>query len=87
MLLMSAIVEFIEILLHVSQDCQFPFPFFIIGRAENYIVQRLLPPESQSLIFDVALQEFDASVDIRTFLRGRFSSIFRQNPCVMHGVQ
>jgi hypothetical protein len=46
----EAIAEFIEILLCASQDCQFPFLFFVTGRTENYIVQRFSPPESHSLL-------------------------------------
>jgi hypothetical protein len=50
-------------------------------------MQKFSPPESQPLIFNVALQEFDARADIRTFLRARFSTIMSQNTRIMQRVQ
>jgi hypothetical protein len=83
----GGIAEFIEILLRASQDPRFPFLFLLTGRAENHIMQKFSPPESQSLVFNVALQEFDAHIDIHTFLEARFSNFSSQNPRVMQGVQ
>jgi hypothetical protein len=83
----EAMAEFIEILLRASQDPRFPFLFFLTGRAENHIMQKFSSPESQSLVFNVALQEFDAHVDIHTFLEARFSIFSSQNTRIMQGVQ
>jgi hypothetical protein len=83
----GAITEFIEILLRASQVPRFPFLFLLTGRAENHIMQKFSSPESQSSVFNVALQEFDAHVDIHTFLEARFSKFSSQNPRLMQGVQ
>jgi hypothetical protein len=83
----DAIAEFVGILLHASQDRQFPFLFLLTGRAENHILQMFSPPESQLLTYSLALQDFDAHADIHTFLQSRFSTVLNQNPRLMRGVQ
>jgi hypothetical protein len=58
------IAEFIKILLRTSQDRRLPFLFFMTGRAENHILQRFSPCEAHAVTYCLALQDFDAHVDI-----------------------
>jgi NACHT domain len=79
--------EFIGILI---EECQggrrFPFRFFITSRLEEHIQKKLETFSARSAVYPLALQDFNAAIDIRNFCRFRFDAIYEENPHLMSGI-
>ncbi|KIM84580.1 hypothetical protein PILCRDRAFT_388485 [Piloderma croceum F 1598] len=77
------IVDFIIIVGNACQnDCNFPFRVFFASRVEEYLRKKL---ETRA-IYSLALQDFDASSDIRKFFQSRFSTIYEENHRLMRNI-
>ena len=82
----KSIGKFIDILARVLSDRQFPIQFLLTSRGEDHIRQEFRIGAAHAATYFLALENFDAHIDIRSFLKYRFSSIYARNPRVMHGV-
>jgi NACHT domain len=80
--------EFIGIII---EECQkgrrFPFRFFITSRLEEHIQKKLETPSARSAVYPLALQDFDAAIDIRNFCRFQFDAIYEENSRLMRSIQ
>ena len=82
----KSIGKFIDILARVLSDRQFPIRFLLTSRGEDHIRQEFRIGAAHVATYFLDLENFDAHIDIRSFLEYRFSSIYARNPRVMHGV-
>ncbi|KIM71981.1 hypothetical protein PILCRDRAFT_830040, partial [Piloderma croceum F 1598] len=80
-------VEFIEIVADAYQgDHQLPLRIFFTSRVEEHLRKKLEAPAARSVIYHLALQDFDAANDIRKFFRHRFATIYEENRRLMRNV-
>jgi hypothetical protein len=73
-----SMVKFIKI---VTDACpegvhRFPFHILLAGRDEEDFRRKL---QAESIVYSLDLQDFEASDDIRRFLRSQFNRIYREN--------
>jgi hypothetical protein len=79
--------EFIEIIADAYRgNHRLPFRFFFTSRVEEHLRKKLEAPAARSMIYHLALQDFDAADDIRKFFRHRFATIFEENHRLMRDV-
>jgi hypothetical protein len=79
--------EFIEVVISACQDgSQFPFRLFFTSRMEEHLLKKLEAQAARSVIYRLALPDFEASNDIRTFFQSRFSTIYEENRRLMGDV-
>lgn len=77
--------EFIEAISNLCQrGRRFPFRLLVTSRVEEHIRRKLENPTVQATVRHLSLLDFDASDDIRTFLRSRFSAIHDENRLMRH---
>jgi len=80
-------VEFIMIIIDVFWDNhRLLFQVFFTSRVEEHIWRKLEAPPAHSAIYPLALQDFDARVDIRTFFKSHFSTIYKENHRVLQNL-
>ena len=80
-------VEFIMIIIDAFRDNhRLPFQVFFTSRVEEHIWRKLEAPPAHSAIYPLALQDFDARVDIRTFFKSHFSTIYEENHRVLQNL-
>jgi hypothetical protein len=82
----KSIGKFIDILARVLSDRQFPIQFLLTSRGEDHIRQEFCIGAAHAATYFLALENFDAHIDIRSFLEYRFSSIYARNPRLMRDV-
>lgn len=82
----KSIAEFIGILARVLSDHQLPLQFLITSRGEDHIRQQFRVGAAHSATYCLALETFDAHMDIGSFLESRFSTIYNQNPRLMQDI-
>ena len=82
----KSIVEFIDVLARVISDRRLPLRFLLTSRGEDHIRQQFRVDATFAAAFFLALENFDAHIDIHSFLESRFSTIYAQNPRLMHDV-
>jgi hypothetical protein len=63
-----------------------PFHVFFTSRAEEHLRKKLVTPGAHTVIYPLALSDFDAHDDIRTFLLSRFRAIYVGNRQAMRNV-
>jgi hypothetical protein len=72
------VADFIEIVARATLDPQLPLRFFFTSRVEEHIQEKFSTSPALDATYCVALHEFDADADIRTFFRTRFSTIYQE---------
>jgi hypothetical protein len=82
----KSIAEFIDILARVLSDRPLPLQFLITSRGEDHIRQQFRVGAAHSATYFLALETFDAHMDIGGFLESRFSTIYDQNPRLMQDI-
>jgi hypothetical protein len=79
--------EFIEI---ITDACRgnnpFPFRIFFRSRVEEHLRKKLESPLAHSVIYPLALPDFDASGDIHKFFQSRFATIYQENHRLMRDI-
>jgi NACHT domain len=82
----NLMAEFIGI---VIDECrrgrQLPIRFFFTSRIEEHIKKKLETSSARSAMYPLALQDFDAAIDIRRFYRFQFNTIYEETR-LMRGV-
>jgi hypothetical protein len=79
--------EFIEIIADAYRsNRRLPFRVFFTSRVEEHLRKKLEAPAARSVIYHLALQDFDAADDIRKFFRHRFATIYEENRRLMRNV-
>ncbi|KAF7966258.1 hypothetical protein HWV62_39413 [Athelia sp. TMB] len=79
--------EFIAALAHACHvGRHLRLRWLLTSRGEEHIRQSFSGAASQHLTTVVQLDNFDARLDIKTFLEARFSEIIRDNPRLFHGI-
>ena len=81
--------EFIEVVTSACQENRgLPFRVFFTSRVEEHVRKKLDTSQARSAIYTLALPDFDARNDIRTFFQSRFSTIYEENRRLMqsHGI-
>jgi hypothetical protein len=72
--------EFIEIVIdECRKDHRLPVRFFFTSRIEEHIQKKLDASSARLATYSLALQDFDAAMDIRRFCRFQFSTIYEEN--------
>jgi hypothetical protein len=83
----SLMAEFIGI---VIDECRMgrrlPLRFFFTSRIEEHIQKKLETSSAQSAMYPLALQDFDAAIDIRRFYRFQFNTIYEENSRLMRSI-
>ena len=71
---------FIEIIVNASRETPgLPFRVFFTSRVEEHIREKLETPAARLAVCPLALEDFDAMDDIRTFFKARFETIYEVN--------
>jgi hypothetical protein len=86
----ESITHIIQVLLtHAYRGHHVPFRFLLTSRVEEHIRSELEVSVGQPhpTTYSLALQNFPAGADIRTFFRSRFSDIYRQKCRLMPDVR
>jgi NACHT domain len=79
--------EFIEIIIEECQkDRRLPVRFFFTSRIEEHIQKKLKTSSARLATYRLALQDFDAAIDIRKFFRFRFDTIYEENSRLMQSI-
>ncbi|KIM71237.1 hypothetical protein PILCRDRAFT_830480 [Piloderma croceum F 1598] len=79
--------EFIEIVADAYRgNHRLPLRVFFTSRVEEHLRKKLEAPTARSVIYHLALQDFDAADDIRKFFRHRFATIYEENHRLMRAV-
>jgi hypothetical protein len=79
--------EFIEIIADTYRgNHRLPLRIFFTSRVEEHLRKKLEAPAARSVIYHLALQDFDAANDIRKFFRHRFATIYEENCRLMRNV-
>jgi hypothetical protein len=79
--------EFIEIIADAYRGSRrLPLRMFFTSRVEEHLRKKLEAPAARSVIYHLALQDFDAANDIRKFFQHRFATIYHENHCLMRDV-
>ncbi|KIM85758.1 hypothetical protein PILCRDRAFT_816968, partial [Piloderma croceum F 1598] len=78
--------EFIEIVADAYRRNQLPLRVFFTSRVEEHLRKKLEAPTARSVIYYLALQDFDAANDIRKFFQHRLATIYEENHRLMRDV-
>ncbi|KIM75138.1 hypothetical protein PILCRDRAFT_827570 [Piloderma croceum F 1598] len=79
--------EFIEIVADAYRgNRRLPLRVFFTSRVEEHLRKKLEAPAARSVIYHLALQDFDAANDIRKFFQHRFATIYEENHRLMRDV-
>ena len=79
-------VEFIEMLIDMSQRNQLPFRIFLTSRVEEHIRKKFGDARAQSVLYCIDLANFDARSDIRLYFAHEFGRIYDQNLPIMRRI-
>jgi hypothetical protein len=82
--LMAESVDFIINACLENRD--FPFRFFLTSRPEKNLQKKLEAFATRSIIYSLDLRNFDASDDIRKFLRSHFFTVQEHTQKLMRGI-
>src|ERR1700691_5654953 len=82
----GAMADFIDIVTYAFQDHQLPLRFFFTSRVEEHIQKKFMVSPALAATCRLALQDFSADVDLRTFFRSRFSTIYEENRRLMRNI-
>src|ERR1700691_2021355 len=78
--------DFIDIVTCAFRDHQLPLRFFFTSRVEEHIQKKFMVSSALAATHRLALQDFNADVDLRTFFRSRFSTIYEENRRLMRNI-
>ncbi|KIM72955.1 hypothetical protein PILCRDRAFT_15647 [Piloderma croceum F 1598] len=79
--------EFIEIVADAYRgNRRLPLRVFFTSRVEEHLRKKLEAPTAHSVIYHLALQDFDAANDIRKFFQHQFATIYEENCRLMRNV-
>jgi hypothetical protein len=67
-------------------DPRLPLRIFVTSRVEEHIQENLATSEARSVLRRLALEQYDAGIDIRAFFRSRFSKIREAKDRLMKNV-
>ena len=76
----------IGIIVQAFQHHRLPLRFFFTSRVEEHILDKFTAPPALATTYRLNLHDFDAKVDIRTFFRSQFSTIYEQKRRLMRNV-
>jgi hypothetical protein len=82
--LMAEFIEFIADAYRGSR--RLPLRMFFTSRVEEHLRKKLEAPAACSVIYHLALQDFDAGDDIRKFFQHQFATIYQENRRLMRDV-
>src|ERR1700760_2443106 len=81
------IVEFIGILIEaLRENHQLPLRVIISSRVEKHISKKIEFDAARPVTHNLALNEFDARLDIHTYLQSCFSIIYDREPWLMGNI-
>ena len=69
---------FIDIVIRAFRDRRLPLRFFFTSRVEEHIQNKFEEAPAFAATYSLALQNFDADSDIRTFFQSHFSTIYEE---------
>src|SRR6202046_2928972 len=78
--------DFIAIVTCAFRDHQLPLRFFFTSRVEEHIQKKFMVSPALAATCRLALQDFNADVDLRTFFQSRFSTIYEENRRLMRNI-
>src|SRR6202167_3545016 len=78
--------DFIHIVTCAFRDHQLPLRFFFTSRVEEHIQKKFMVSRALAATCHLALQDFNADVDLRTFFRSCFSTIYEENQRLMRNI-
>jgi len=82
-----AMAEFITAIVDMFLgDARLPLRIFVTSRVEEHIQEKLATSEARSVLRRLALEQYDAGIDIRAFFRSRFSKIREAKDRLMKNV-
>ena len=70
--------DFIDIVIRAFRDRRLPLRFFFTSRVEEHIQNKFEAAPAFAATYSLALQNFDADSDIRTFFQSHFSTIYEE---------
>ena len=76
----------ISIIAQAFRHHRLPLRFFFTSRVEEHILDRFTAPPALAATYRLNLHDFDAKVDIHTFFRSQFSTIYEQKHRLMRNV-
>ena len=79
-------VEFIEMLIDMSQRGQLPFRIFLTSRVEEHIRKKFVDARAQSVLYCIDLEAFDARPDIQLYFEQELGCIYDQNLPIMRRI-
>ena len=82
----KGISEFIGIVAHATQNHPLSLKFFFTSRVENHIQGKFSTSPVLDTTYRLALHDFNPDVDIRTFFRSRFSTIYQAKSWLMRNI-
>jgi hypothetical protein len=80
------IANFINIVAHAFQNHQLPLRFIFTSRVEDHIQTKFSTSPALDATYCLALQDFNAHDDIRTFFQSRFSTIYQEKRRLMRNI-
>jgi hypothetical protein len=82
-----AMVEFVTAVIDAfSDNPRLPLRIFVTSRLEEHIKEKIETKDARSVTCHLALDKFDARVDIRRYFQFRFSQIYEAKTRVMQNV-
>jgi NACHT domain len=78
--------DLIGIIVQAFRDHRLPLRFFFTSRVEEHILDKFTAPPALAATYRLNLHDFDPTVDIRTFFRWQFSTIYEQKRRLMQNV-
>ena len=78
--------DLISVVARAFRDHRLPLRFFFSSRVEAHILNRFTSLPAVATTYRLNLHDFDSNVDIRTFFRSQFASIYEQKCRLMRNV-
>ncbi|KIM73846.1 hypothetical protein PILCRDRAFT_14919 [Piloderma croceum F 1598] len=82
----TMMANLIGIVARAFQYHRLPLRFFFTSRVEEHILDRFAASPALAATYRVNMHDFDANVDIRTFFRSQFTTIYEQKRRLMRNV-
>jgi hypothetical protein len=78
--------EFVDILAHICSDRLVPLQFLLTSQAEDHIRQEFSVGGTHSATYFLSLEDFNADIDICSFLESHFMTIYEQKLWLLHDI-
>ena len=82
----AMIADFIRIVECAFQNHRLPLRFIFTSRVEDHIQTKFSTSPALDATYRLALNAFNADIDLRTFFRSRFSTIYQENRRLMRNI-